>query len=635
MKKAVYLTGVIVVGLLFLTLYQTYAMFTSSVSSDTVINLDTTLNYKFKINTTQTFKVDANTVLHFNAIIENEMEGSIKYGIYHNYNLSSNTNVQIGEIVLDASTVTTSPNGTGVINASESKTVPIAIINNSNATIEVSFGITTGYTSNTLTYPANTYALVKTIDDDAIGSASCESNLTYNEEDCYEEIENGIEYTKCIVITGQHEIPNLDTSGANAPVLADGMIPVYWNGTGWAKADKDNVDSTYQWYDYNAKKWANTVMVTSGTRTAYMSNETKPLGTVIPESDILAYYVWIPRYRYQLFNVNSETISSKEIAISFENKSKAKSTGTVNNAWLTHPAFTLGTDELDGIWVGKFETTGTSSTPTIKPNINSLFNQKVSTQFTTSQKFGTTTYLTSTGVSEVDAHMMKNTEWGAVAYLKQSKYGLGTTALNYSNAYITEPDDGTYYANFTGCKDTYVNTRTRLVEGEYVETIKSAGCSHSYETTQGVTTSTTGNVYGIYDMTGNGLETVMGVMKNEAGTGLVYGNSGFNSSTLALDSKYVDVYTYGTTYNDQTAYNRRILGDATGETIKWDNSKAYYYFVRGGAGAGGGVWFCRGNMIIDSYSSSTTQYLSSIFSFNNCYGESLSNVTFRSVITNK
>ena len=97
-----------------------------------------------------------------------------------------------------------------------------------------------------------------------------------------------------------------------------------------------------------------------------------------------------------------------------------------------------------------------------------------------------------------------------------------------------------------------------------------------------------------------------------------------------LDSKYVDVYTYGTTYNDQTAYNRRILGDATGETIKWDNSKAYYYFV-----IINGVWFCRGNMVIDSYSSSTTQYLSSIFSFNNCYGESLSNVTFRSVITNK
>ena len=633
MKKTIVLLGIIVGGLLSISFYSTYAMYVA-VQSDTSIDLTSNLNYEFNINDETSFTVPAASVIHFNAVVKNPYSGEIKYALYHNYT-GTNSNITIGEVVNNKSTTTTAPNTAGTIAQNAQKIIPIAIINNSSSSITVSFGLLTGYTSNTLSFASNQIQITDVVDNNDVANVKCANEIVYNEESCYQRVENNILNTYCDILVNSVLDPNLDKSGANAPVLADGMIPVYWNGTGWAKADKDNVDSTYQWYDYNAKKWANAVMVTSGTRTAYMSNETKPLGTVIPESDILAYYVWIPRYRYQLFNVNSETISSKEIAISFENKSKAKSTGTVNNAWLTHPAFTLGTDELDGIWVGKFETTGTSSTPTIKPNINSLFNQKVSTQFTTSQKFGTTTYLTSNGVSQVDAHMMKNTEWGAVAYLKQSKYGLGTTALNYSNAYITEPDDGTYYANFTGCKDTYVNTRTSLVEGEYVETIKSAGCSHSYETTQGVTTSTTGNVYGIYDMTGNGLETVMGVMKNEAGTGLVYGNSGFNSSTLALDSKYVDVYTYGTTYNDQAAYNRRILGDATGETIKWDNSKAYYYFVRGGAGAGGGVWFCRGNMVIDSYSSSTTQYLSSIFSFNNCYGESLSNVTFRSVITNK
>ena len=59
-----------------------------------------------------------------------------------------------------------------------------------------------------------------------------------------------------------------------------------------------------------------------------------------------------------------------------------------------------------------------------KPNLLPLTNQNISTQFTTSQVFGTTTYLTSTGVSEVDAHMMKNTEWGAVTYLTLSKYGI-------------------------------------------------------------------------------------------------------------------------------------------------------------------------------------------------------------------
>ena len=514
MKKIIYLTGVIVVGLLFLTLYQTYAMFTSSVSSDTVINLDTTLNYKFKINTTQTFKVDANTVLHFNAIIENEMEGSIKYGIYHNYNLSSNTNVQIGEIVLDASTVTTSPNGTGVINASESKTVPIAIINNSNATIEVSFGITTGYTSNTLTYPANTYALVKTIDDDAIGSASCESNLTYNEEDCYEEIISGVKYTRCIITTGEETVPILDTSGANAPVLADGMIPVYWNGTGWAKADKDNVDSTYQWYDYNAKKWANAVMVTSGTRTAYMSNETKPLGTVIPESDILAYYVWIPRYKYQLFNVGATNMSPIQIQVQFEYGTPTKSNGTANGQWLTHPAFTLGTDELEGIWVGKFSTTGSAETPTVKPNIGMLTNQNVSTQFTTSQIFGTTTYLTSTGVSEVDAHMMKNIEWGAVAYLKQSKYGLGTTDIGLNN-YSSSP-------HLTGCGST---------SGSAYSTTCNA-----YNTTDGMLASTTGNITGVYDMSAYTGTYVMGVMQDNTGTNTPMSG---DSSSQDLQARYM------------------------------------------------------------------------------------------------
>ena len=83
MKKAVYLTGVIVVGLLFLTLYQTYAMFTSSVSSDTVLNLDTTINYEFAINGVKRFTLDAKTTLSFNMTIKNNTSKSLKYGIYH------------------------------------------------------------------------------------------------------------------------------------------------------------------------------------------------------------------------------------------------------------------------------------------------------------------------------------------------------------------------------------------------------------------------------------------------------------------------------------------------------------------------------------------------------------------------
>ncbi len=386
-----------------------------------------------------------------------------------------------------------------------------------------------------------------------------------------------------------------DDSGANEPVLADGMIPIKWDGSKWVKASTDN------WYNYSNKEWANAVMVRtdkdsnvngSKSREQYMSASE---GDLILESDILAYYVWIPRYKYQLFNVNSEKIDPIEIQVMFEDKDTTKSTGNTNGSWLTHPAFTFGTDELSGIWVGKFETSVDTNdacytnisidncdkeldSPRIKPNRASLVWQKVSNQFLTSQKLGTTTYLTSNGVNQIDAHMMKNTEWGAVAYLKQSKYGLGLTDIA-NNAY--KASSGSYY--IAGCGPT---SETDL-------TSTSTTCT-SYTSIAGVMSSTTGNVYGVYDMAGGAEERVMGVLKTEDGTGLTYSNSGFTTSTLPLGSKYVDAYTYGTSYND---YTRRILGDATGETARWysdvdrfPNSSASFFRRGGGGGSHAGVF---------------------------------------------
>ena len=354
----------------------------------------------------------------------------------------------------------------------------------------------------------------------------------------------------------------------NTPALAEGMIPIKWDGSKWVKASTDN------WYNYSNKEWANAVMVTSSTRNSYMSNTTKPIGSEVLEDDILAYYVWIPRYKYKLFNVNSGIMSPIEICTQFEGKDTTKSTGSTNGSWLTHPAFTFGTEELSGIWVGKFETSGTASVPTIKPNLASLVSQTVSGQFSTSQKFGANAYLTSNGVNQVDAHMMKNTEWGAVAYLKQSKYGLGTTDIA-NNAYNVSSSP--YFMAGCGPK-----SETDL-------TNKTTTCT-SYTSTAGVKSSTTGNVYGVYDMAGGAREYVMGMLKTQDGTGLTYSYSGFTTSTLPLGSKYVDAYTYGTS---ETDYTRRILGDATGETKKWYSDTAnfpyssYSFFLRGGHSAHG------------------------------------------------
>ena len=410
-----------------------------------------------------------------------------------------------------------------------------------------------------------------------------------------------------------------DTSNANVPVLADGMIPIMYDGTKWVKADIAN--EACNWYNYDNKMWANAVMVSSATRDTYMAAD---IGTPVEEADILAYYVWIPRYKYQLFNVAYSSVSSQLINVEFE--SGTASTGTVtcsvseigvetctnkaNGNWYTHPAFTFGNEELQGIWVGKFETTyGTNTTnvnpgnvvyetPTIKPNVTSLRNQQVSKEFQTVQYFGTNAYLTNTGVNEVDAHMMKNIEWGAVAYLKQSTYGLGTTdiGINTNNSYLT------------GC-----GPQSAGSEGY-------GNICNAYNTALGMSASTTGNITGVYDMSGGANEYTMGVVQDNtttgrspmsgistsnnsgyigkvyvyvSGTGYFYFDSG---NTLAFPAaKYYDLYAYGTTYNDQTAYNRSHLGDATGETRSWYSDVANFLYVYI-------PWFVRGNIYINGSS---------------------------------
>ena len=339
-----------------------------------------------------------------------------------------------------------------------------------------------------------------------------------------------------------------DTSRANAPVLAEGMIPVvYDEGLGyWIKADINA-----GWYNYTDKIWANAVMVKtdategvecSKSRSYYMN---APAYTPVKEEDILAYYVWIPRYKYKLFNVDfTENTSPQVIDVTFENETST--TGNVtctydtngaencqnkaNENWYTHPAFTMinasgNKTELKGIWVGKFETTGSTTTPTIKPGVSSLRRITVANMYNTSKLIRSTDYLTTNGINQVDSHMMKNIEWGAVAYLKQSNYGLGITdiALNNSSGFYTgrssgDPSqtdvsfDGTYKYNEPVVKKELVEgTGTQLTvatpSSDNTYTWTNIGTSDSpiwKSANQGISSSSTSLTYN-FILTGKGV----------------------------------------------------------------------------------------------------------------------------------
>ena len=241
---------------------------------------------------------------------------------------------------------------------------------------------------------------------------------------------------------------------------------------------------------------------------------------------------------------------------------------------------------VNGFWAGKFETgykgatsataaqvnSNDSSKIIIKPNSYSWINSTVMNKFTASYNYK----------RAMNSHMMKNTEWGAVAYLSHSKYGI--------NAEVNINNNSSYKTGYSALPSTNQQTYPGTYGDENTY-------NNAYNTSIGYLASTTGNISGIYDMSGGAHEYVAGYMSGQLGS------SGFSATTLAnYDSKYYDVYSSSST---MTSYQYRILGDATGEMgpfktyLDGDNNSRYHnswygdssYFVDSTY-----PWFYRGGL---------------------------------------
>ena len=416
---------------------------------------------------------------------------------------------------------------------------------------------------------------------------------------------------------------NLDTSKANMPELASNMIPVYYDETEevWKKADKYNSKEEYRWYSYtstgeNKGMWANAVTVKDTNRQTYL-NATP--GTTISMDEITTMWVWIPRFNAVTpSNYNGGTQAKPNaIDVTFVKQNEP-----------AIDAFTFGTKELSGFWYGKFETSHTTLTSSttannlgcsnetcnnangiiIKPNVKSLRYNNVNNFFFASRSMEQPNNSFGFVSSEVDTHMSKNNEWGAVAYLTQSIYGRCTSSTSCTEIGINNSMDNNYksttgYGAPPGSDDNALNG--------------------AYNTTLGKDASTTGTIYGIYDMSGGALEYVMGVSADTNGKP----RSGYDSSS---NSGFTGILNNGTTYTgvsfpDSKYYNlytgSSYTGHALTETKNWYSddasfvSSSYPWFIRGG------------------YSSFNTS--AGVFYFNYGSGNSSSSYSSRLVISNE
>lgn len=511
--------------------------------------------------------IGANTRDSFIIQYNNTTDNAINYGAFYEI-LSSDFN-KTAFVVYD---ISNEENGYDSVSGSSDKEVIyllVQVVNSSNRDVSINFGVKASNLE--LTYGNNEYAIGK-------------------------------------------DMVNIP----NEPVIKDGLIPVYYDefSSSWKKANLYNEDNN--WYNYESKKWANAVIVKENLKDKYLNMDDDSL---INEDDVIGYFVWIPRYSYMLFNTDYNYLDVSRINVYFSLKSDKKYNGSLDDEWLTHPAFTFGNTELEGIWVGKFETTGSAANPTIKPNLNPLVNLKVSDQFNTSLKFSS--YLNG---DDVDSHMMKNTEWGAVTYLAYSKYGkcVNDICSDIRNNNVNTLATG-HGVSITGCSS--ISQNDDMVVSNSCNSKRSRPYN---DISNGVLASTTGSIYGIYDMNGGSWEVTMGVLTTTEGliytgfnntynsgfSGKFWDNKEYNGVSLP-DKKYYDAYTYFVA--DDLLYTNPILGDATGETMFMNDDyleflhPTYPWFIRGGS------YFLNSN--------------SGIFAFASTGGSEFSNIkTFRTVL---
>ena len=408
--------------------------------------------------------------------------------------------------------------------------------------------------------------------------------------------------------------------------LASGMVPVTYNSsdTSWYVATKEQIDNN-TWFNYvdtsevgkeKTSQWAN-VMLRDNLKVEGVTNaNTAALADMYGKKVTSegSMYVWIPRYAYKIES-GAHTENTGEISVKFLNINNTykdgSSTSTLlanpfitmpntSTAYVVHPAFTWTKEDgtevaLEGIWVGKFEASSanasfgatqagnvlTSSTVVLRTvgnvsswrsiNRNNIFLNC----YNMNNAANASLYGISTNKDEIDPHLIKNTEWGAAAYLAHSKYGRNK---------ITDET----MSNLTGYNTGNGNYKTN------------------------VALSTTGNVYGIYDMAGGAWEHVAAYVDSTRGgtvangylTGEDYGKALYDAA-----AKYKEVYRVSDKSDDRVrnySANADKYGDGIFETSytssydganyltsSWNGDHSHFpfssypFFYRGGGYASG------------------------------------------------
>ena len=444
----------------------------------------------------------------------------------------------------------------------------------------------------------------------------------------------------------------------NSPKLTSGMTPIMFTdpteeevgqtiSLGETGFDQNN------WYNYEEKRWAN-VELEDGSmfvwipRFAYKityndTNDKSKGGTI----DV--------RFLEGTSNTYYDDEGNPQTALRVSSKDEVADT---ENNYYVHPAFTNESNidyanggwdsELTGIWVAKFEAgyaSGNNDTNPVKSNVtytqSDAYIGKTELGVTSDNNgearnwldgiygenetkisyptFQGVTYsmnyinindayniskeLTASGnpyglSSSTDSHLMKNSEWGAVAYLGWSRYGSNGTEMFVNNITLNsggqkrENDEGksgvdSVYA-VTGLTTGKTDEKEKTISESDIESINNRTGNNAVNTVYawnqetGQKSSTTLNIYGIFDMSGGLWERTAGYVANENKTLKNNGESlTYDGETLKLIStKYETVYPHDASVDNTEMANDNEHLNAASTSNYLLNTKIYGDAIR-------------------------------------------------------
>lgn len=387
---------------------------------------------------------------------------------------------------------------------------------------------------------------------------------------------------------GTNTVIACDYNNVNNPKLTDKMIPVKFvedtESENFQIVQTTSTDS--QWYNYEEKRWANV------------------------QSKDGSNWVWIPRYAYKIDDTNKIIdvvflIGTTDYYYDANGKlQKAQRATKENNypdtnrdVYIVHPAFTDeskieyvngGWDkELTGIWVAKYvagyqnstigeETKNVEYSKLKYTDLNGYTSNFLTASLTTNTNMSYPVFKANTyaydlisigdayllsqeidkasmyGLSGTNSHLMKNSEWGAISYLTQSKYGVDGKNSNMNEV-------ATNKKNLNN--SVYVNNDSSTGVKANVYAVTSYGDS---DKPNDVLASSTKNMTGVFDLNGCVWERTAGFYTGGAASTPQWHSAMANSNTTK-STKYVTLI----------SENNKI-GDATNETAGWNSDNATF-----------------------------------------------------------